>query len=168
MTSLLSLPSSILREIVSYFAVHNSYRASERGAPALVTLSTTCRLLSEHALDQLWGELPSLVPLVLAMPADLAECIVQADTAKPRLGRGGLYANLTQTTGRYRLCVDRQVRSSSEVVPPLPSNQRLLVVGLRPRRPRGLENSTRLLPDGESFPNLSNLLWSEVADLIVS
>ncbi|RDX53399.1 hypothetical protein OH76DRAFT_1218606 [Lentinus brumalis] len=72
--SLLTLPSRIIRETVSYLAINNAYDASERGAPALVALSTTCRLLSEHALDQLWGQLPSFAPLILAMPTDLVEC----------------------------------------------------------------------------------------------
>ena len=40
-------------------------------SPELVALATTCRILSEHALNVLWKELPSLIPLVMTMPSDL-------------------------------------------------------------------------------------------------
>ena len=38
---------------------------------ALLSLSTTCKSLSNAALNQIWYRLPSLVPLLYTMPSDL-------------------------------------------------------------------------------------------------
>ncbi len=69
--SLLGMPASVITEFCSYL-LPNKYSWGEKCiSPELVALATTCRLLSEHALDVLWKELPSVVPLILTMPSDL-------------------------------------------------------------------------------------------------
>ena len=81
MVPLLSMPQSVLRQVVSHLTVGTDSfgRPGLCDAPALAALSTTCRLLSEHALDELWSHFPSLVPLLLAMPTDLVECKTMDD-----------------------------------------------------------------------------------------
>ncbi len=182
----MTLPSSIIREIVSYLAADISYHAVERGAPALVTLSTTCRLLSEHALDQLWGRLPSLAPLILAMPTDLVECKgVQPSNAWDDVVYVLVWAMLSIRTGHRRpdivyepelpppvslhgLCLNGQVRSSREVISKRTS-KRIFSFGLRPRVPSASPEVWRALGDScpiaNLFPNLWKLTWSWFSSL---
>ena len=73
MRSLVSLPPNILDEICSHLVADASWGWQQKGAPGLVALSVTCKLLSEHALNALWGTLPSLIPLLCTLPSDLLQ-----------------------------------------------------------------------------------------------
>ncbi|KAI0659828.1 hypothetical protein C8Q70DRAFT_97118 [Cubamyces menziesii] len=74
---------SLSREIVTHIALYlRESREDASARTALVSLATTCRYLSEPVLDVMWHTLPDVIPLLLALPADL--CTITPE--QPPLG----------------------------------------------------------------------------------
>lgn len=69
--SLLSLPDSVIIDIFIHLVPEKILWTEKRGSPELVALATTCRQLSKHALDVLWQDIPSVIPLLMTLPPDL-------------------------------------------------------------------------------------------------
>ena len=65
------LSPEILRHVVSFIPVPHEQQDSLDFRRTLMSLTVTCRVLSEAALNRLWAKLPNILPLIYTLPRDL-------------------------------------------------------------------------------------------------
>ena len=101
--ALMSPPTiySLSREIITHIALYlRESREDASARTALVSLATTCRYLSEPVLDVMWHTLPDVIPLLLALPADLCTITPEQPPLGPPYDRRKEFVSSARQTRR--------------------------------------------------------------------
>ncbi|KAI0712248.1 hypothetical protein C8Q76DRAFT_693902 [Earliella scabrosa] len=114
------LSPEILRHIVEFIPVPHErqdyfdFKENATLRHTLMSLTVTCRVLSEAALNRLWAKLPNILPLIYTLPRGLWTV---PEGVRREKGRAEMMSEKEYVTYELSLRTPRELRFTREIVP---------------------------------------------------